>query len=306
MKVVFTCFCIFASNMCLAALPPPQGKSIQPGSNYDIHEKPLDWYDVAGRVEKRNRLIDEENKAKSSEAPKVSAIAKKPRKKDSIKITASSAIQKTGNLPSYYEGIDRSEMKASDRVVFVPQNSSVKLLSVKSGDEFYAIVEDEIKASPSVPTPIRATVVSGALKGGFFIGEATLDHELKRILLNFTKVRSRSGQVYAVKATGKAPRGTVGLEGEYHSQSGMFFIAELASATAAGFLDSTINRNQNALGNYVQEPSLQNSAKAGAVTALSRSADRMAEQVRQAPEYTDIEGYQPIKIIVQDDPTEMN
>ena len=306
MKIGFVLCGVFIFNISFASLPPPQGKSLRSDSEYEINETPLSWYDVAGRVEKRNRLVNDEEKKKATEAVKVSPRTKKSYKNDSIKITMSSAIQKTTNLPGYYQGIDRSEMKASDRVMYVPQNSSVKLLSVKSGDEFYAIVEDEIKASPSVPTPIRATVVSGALKGGFFIGEATLDRELKRILLTFTKVRSRSGQIYAVKATGKAPKGTVGLEGEYHSQAGTFFVAELASATAAGFLDSTINRNQNALGNYVQEPSLQNSAKAGAVTALSRTADRMAEQVRQAPEYTDIEGYQPIKIIVQDDPTEIN
>jgi hypothetical protein len=209
-------------------------------------------------------------------------------------------------LPAFYKNIDRSEFKASDKVVYVPQNSVVKLSSVKAGDLFYAVIDQRIKASPGVPTPLRAMVTSGALKGGFFLGEGTLDLELKRILFSFTRVRSREGKTYGVKAAGLSPEGSVGLEGEYHSQAGTFFLAELASAATAGFLDSTISRNQTAAGGYVQEPSLSNSAKTGAVTALSKSAERMADRAKQAPEYTVAEGYQAIQIIVQEDPTETN
>ena len=98
--------------------------------------------------------------------------------------------------------------------------------------------------------------------------------------------------------------GSLGVEGEHHSQAGLFFAGELASATAAGMLDSTINRNQTSFGSYVQEPSLANSTKTGAVSALSKTADRMAEQTRQAPEYTLSKEDFEIKVILQDEPTE--
>lgn len=299
----------FIASTSFAGLSPPQGKSLRSDGDYGISEQPLSWWDIEGRLDRRRKLQDTEapkSDQKASDVRKVRAQTSSSKSKTSIAITQSSAIAKTSNLPDYYQDIDRSQMKASDRVVFVPQNGNVKLNGVHVGDTFYATIEQRIKASPSVPTPIRAMITSGSLKGGFFIGEATLDRELKRILLAFTKVRGSDGKAYSVRATGLASDGSVGLDGEYHSQAGAFFVAELASATAAGFLDSTINRSQNAVGNYVQEPSLQNSAKAGAVTALSRSADRMAEQVRQAPEYTEIAGFQSIRVIVQDDPTELN
>jgi hypothetical protein len=171
----------------------------------------------------------------------------------------------------------------------------------------HAVVDQEIKASPSVPTPVRAMAISSRYKGSYFLGEATLDKELKRVLFHFSKLRiPESDQVYGLSATGLSTRGSVGLEGEYHSQAGKFFIGELASATAAGLLDTTISRQQTSFGGYVQEPTLSNSAKGGAVTALSRTADRMAEGFRQAPEFTEIAGYQEIQIIIQDDPTEVN
>lgn len=303
-------FCISAN----AALPPPQGTTVQSENQYSFDEKPLSWYDITGRVDNRSRLKQEFERSESlkqsellkSKQNKQLSNRKKLVSSDSIKTSKSSTEIDSTNLPSYYQGIDRSSFKASDKVMYVPQNAIVKLGSVRSGDIFHAVVEQRIKASPGVPTPIRAMVTSGGLKGGFFIGEATLDRELKRILFVFNKVRSSSGKAYNVRAAGLSPQGSIGLEGEYHSQAGSFFVAELASATAAGMLDSTIARNQNVLGNYVQEPSLSNSAKTGAVTALSRTTDRMAENVRQAPEFTEIEGYQPIQIIVQDDPTELN
>lgn len=245
-----------------ASLPPPLGKSVRSDNQYTIEEKPLSLMDIAGRFEQRNRLVDaEEQKKPIPSSDKPSSVAKKRVTKvsqgissESIKVTRSSAEVAQSNLPDYYNGIDRSGFKSSDKAVYVPQNSVVKLGSVKVGDMFQAVIEQRIKSSPSVATPIRAMVTSGGLKGGFFVGEATLDRELKRILFTFNKVRSRDGKIYNLKAAGLSPEGSVGLEGEYHSQAGAFFIGELASATAAGVLDSTINRNQNVLGNYVQEP----------------------------------------------------
>ena len=282
----------FIGIHAMAQVAPPQGKSVTIDPVYNM--------DPAIGIQQKHSVITENKEDSEKE--------QKPKKTESkIKIQRSSAILKdsTGNLPSYYSGIDRSSMHSSDKVVFVPTNSSVKMSGVKSGDIFSAVIEQEIKASPNVPTPVVARVLNGALQGGLFVGEATLDKDLKRILISFNKVRSDRGQVYSVRAQGLSQKGSIGLEGEYSSNSGKFFLAELGSATAAGMLDSTINRQQTVNGGYVQEPSLSNSTKAGAVNALSKTTERMAEAARQAPEYTYIEGYQKIQVIVQDDPTEV-
>lgn len=232
-------------------------------------------------------------------------------KKDRIRIVQSSPsriaapVEVVSNLPHYYQGVDRSEFEASEKVVYVAKSPVLHLKGIKPGDVVRAVVEQEIVASPSVPTPVRAIAVSGVFLGAIFSGEAILDRELKRILFNFTRLRIKDrSEVYSLKAAGLSQSGSIGLEGEYVSQTGKFFIDELASAVAAGLVDSTINRNQTALGSYVQEPSLANAGKVAAVTALSKTTERMAENVRNAPEYTKTPGYQEIQIIIQDDPTE--
>ena len=320
-SLCFFGFCfVFGSFAALTvfAASPGRGTSMSPDHNYESVEQPLGVWDVFGRIDHRSLLVakDEAKELKKSDekaasnkkrSKKTSGTGKHSKQPTVDHVSTSFAHQMDpGNLPDYYAGVDRSQMKASDKVVYVPANSQIRLSSVKPGDIFKAVIDQEIKASPSVPTPIRAMVVSDNLKGAYFIGEAVLDRELKRVLVQFNRVRLDSGQAYAVKAAGLSPRGSIGIEGEYHTQAGLFFMGELASATAAGILDSTINRNQTTLGTYVQEPSVANSAKTGAVTALSRSADRMAEGARQAPEYTDVTGYQQIQIIIQDDPIELN
>lgn len=224
-------------------------------------------------------------------------------KKTRIQITRSSLAEESGNLPSYLRNVSRSD--DADSQVYIAGKTVNPMVGVRAGDMFKAIIDQAITASSTVPTPIRAQIISGSLKGSFFVGEATLDKELKRVLLSFTKIRKSDSSLYSVRASGLSLEGSVGLTGEYHSEMGKFFLGELASATAAGMLDSTINRNQNALGNYVQEPSLSNSAKTGAVTALSKTADHFAEQTKQAPEYTKVEGFQEIKVLITEDPLEV-
>ncbi len=218
--------------------------------------------------------------------------------------SGTAGVTEVGNLPEYYQGVDRSGFHASDKSVYVTSQAFERLKGLKSGDMLQAVIDQSIKASPSVPTPIRAMIVKGRYKGAFLLGKATLDRELKRILIEFEKIRvADTDTVYNLRATGLAPSGRVGLEGDYHTESGKFFVGELVAATAAGYADATIQRNQNVLGNYVQEPSVANAAKQGAVTALNRSADRFAEGMRSAPEWTEIEGYQEIQVLVQDEPT---
>ena len=220
------------------------------------------------------------------------------------------AITKTedpvGNLPSFYSH-DRAEIRSSDGNVYnFPNVTGEALKGLKSGDMIHAVIEQSIKASPSVPTPVRATIMNGQYRGNFLLGSATLDRELKRILIQFNKLRRvDTDQIYQLKASGLSLSGQIGLEGRYESNNGRFFVGELLAATAAGFLDATTQRSQNSLGNYVQEPSISNAGKQGAVQALSKSADRFAEEARTHPESTEIDGFQEIQVIIEESPVEV-
>lgn len=286
------------------AEPPKKGRVLCEGSECLSHDVPTGSVLERGdSTEGTKRKIGQEEPAQKASPPK-KRKARKNRIRTSQSAPAAPALGVT-NLPGYLQGVDHSEAEANEKVVYVPKSGNQRLKGLASGDVVLAVVEQEIVASPSVPTPVRAMAVGGSFKGAFFLGEATLDRELKRVCMTFTKLRFKDRDaVYGVKAAALSPKGSVCLEGEYVSQTGKFFLAELASAAAAGFVDSTVNRNQTALGTYVQEPSLTNSGKTAAVQALSKTTERMAEETRNAPEYTRVQGYQEIQVIIQDDPVE--
>jgi hypothetical protein len=230
--------------------------------------------------------------------------ARTPQKSD-VKDRPTYRLSAPSNLPAYYAGVPGVGVEANEKVVFVPKSRAPRLQGLLPGDVVWAVVEQEITASPEMPTPVRAIATSGKYRGAYFVGEATLEKELKRVCLRFSKIRPGAGDaVYELKASGLSPRGSVCLEGEYVSQTGKFFIAELASAAAAGLVDSTISRSQTALGTTLPDPSLANSGKSAAVQALSKTTDGLAEQVRSAPEYTHLPGYQEIQIMIQEEPAE--
>ena len=237
--------------------------------------------------------------------------------KDSIKLDSSSPrgtiktqkIKKPviTNLPIEYSltrrGVNTGDI--STHIITPKEITGAVLKDIRSGDILNAIITQSIKASPSVPTPIRARVISKTLYNAFFLGNATLDRELKRILISFNKIRLPSSSItYEVKADVLSPSGQVGLEGEYNSNEGLYFAGELLSAGAAGYTDSTIARQQTIFGNYVDEPSALTSAKKGAATALSKSTERFAEKARSAPEYTEVEGGRLVQIIIETNPRE--
>ena len=212
-----------------------------------------------------------------------------------------------GNLPAYYNGARRAASGDAAVVIVPEKNLGAFLPGLRAGDILLAEVEQSVKASPSVPTPIRARVTAGRFHGAFVLGVATLDKELKRILLEFTKIRiPGTSATYNFRGTGLALSGQVGLEGDHHTQEGTYFAAELGSAAAAGYVDATTTRSQSVMGGYQTEPSASNAAKQGAVNALSKSAERFAERARTAPEYTEIEGGKSIQIILNENPTEEN
>jgi hypothetical protein len=220
--------------------------------------------------------------------------------------------EEVGNLPSYFFGARTESSEESfvqkDAFVVVPEKQMGALLpGLRAGDILQAVLEQAIKASPSVPTPIRARVSAGRFRGVFLLGTATLDRELKRVLLSFERLRIQGSELsYQLKATGLGQSGQVGLEGEHHTSEGAYFAAELGAATIAGYADATTTKSQNWLGSYQAEPNPANAVKQGVAQSLSRTAERFAERARQAPEYTEIDAGQSIQIIIQESPTEVS
>ena len=293
----------------ILALTPPHGKSLRQDRNYlniDVPTGSLITPGTETSIEgssKRRLSFDANVKEEKASVVK---LKKKATSKETLESSKQNRESDLGssNLPSYYQGINLDQVQVSDQVVYVAKTNRAKLKGLKSGDMLRAVIEQEIKASSQVVTPIRAIVLSPLFKGAFLLGVASLDRELKRVLFSFSKIRlPESDEVYLLKATGLSRTGSVGLEGEYQSQAGKFFVAELASATAAGLVDAGIQRQQTGFGGYIQEPSYANAVKQGAVSAMGRSTERMAEAYKHAPEFTEIQGFQEIQVLIQEDPT---
>lgn len=168
----------------------------------------------------------------------------------------------------------------------------LKMKGLKPGDVLEAEIKEEVIAFPDSKIPARAIVTSGRLKGAILIGEASLEKNSKKVSMKFTDIiGKRDSDTYPIS-------GYALVEGEHHTNEGKFFLAEFLAAGAAGFADASISRSQNMYGNYVDEPSLDTSSKKALGSALSKSADRFAEKSRNAPEYTVVNIFTTIQVLV--------
>lgn len=210
--------------------------------------------------------------------------------------------QDGGNLPSYFS--NRSNFHSEDNPVILPTNrQSIKSNDFNSGDVIEAEILESLIAFSETKAPIRAIIRRGPRKGSILIGEATLERNSKRILIEFKKLRTENNnQLWNVQAYTLDSKGILGLEGKLISGEDKYFAAEFLSAAAAGYADATINRSQNALGNYVEQPGTDTFAKKALSSALSKTTDRFAEKLKSFPEYAILEGPLSIQVLITEQP----
>lgn len=208
-----------------------------------------------------------------------------------LRASASSAA--AGNLNGEIIGAGRN-FRMDDATEITPKEiPKLKLKGLKPGDVIDAEINEEVTAYPDSKVPVRAVVALGKFKGSVLLGEATLEKNSKRVAITFKEiVGPRESDPYPVS-------GYSLVEGEHHTNEDKFFLGEFLSAAAAGFADSTVNRSQNVLGNYVEEPGLDTSGKKALATALSKTSDHFAEKSRATPEYTVIPPFTHVQILVQ-------
>lgn len=196
-----------------------------------------------------------------------------------------------------------SNVVQGNPIVLPAQPVARELESLLPGELQLARIKQSILAFNEGKAPVAANLTDERGRDIILIGEATLEKNSKRILVDFRTARlENSSELFDFKGVAMDGDGTLGLEGDYHSGESKFFAAELAAAAAAGFVDASVNRPPNAFGNQQEERSLDTSGKKAIGSALSRTADRFAEKVRQAPEYSVLKGPTTIHILIQDQP----
>lgn len=208
----------------------------------------------------------------------------------------------SGNLPIHLA--NRTFFNTEESPVILPANKfGIRNYDLNSGDVVEALITESLIAFSEAKAPIRALITSGKLKGSILIGEATLEKNSKRILLDFKKLKTKNGsQLWSLLASGLDVKGILGIEGKLISSEEKYFAAEFLAAGAAGYADATIGRSQNALGNYVEEPGVGTVTKKALSSALSRTADRFSEKLKSVPEYALLEGPFYFKILVIEQP----
>jgi len=212
----------------------------------------------------------------------------------------------TRNLPNYY--LNRGYYFADNSPVVLPtQKQNIKSNDLLSGEVIHAEIKESLIAFNDAKASVRAIITSGKLKGSVLIGEATLEKNSKRILIDFKKLRTLgSNQNYEVTGYALDTKGILGLTGHLISGEDKYFAAEFLSAAAVGVADASIERNQNAYGNYVEKPSTDTIAKRALVNALSTTTNLFSEKLKKAPEYSVLEGTFEIQVLITEQPTLIN
>lgn len=140
-------------------------------------------------------------------------------------------------------------------------------------------------------TPVVAKVLSRDFKGLVVLGEASLEKNSKKIEIKFDRLVDQKEKV-VFEFSGYSL-----VEGEYHTNENKMFLGEFLSAAAAGFVDASIEREQNILGNYNEKPGLDTQGKKALGSALTKSAEKYAESEKNSQEYSLVYS-KGIKVIV--------
>lgn len=241
---------------------------------------------------KKERTQEESSTHKDSSQEKVEIHPKTPPKtaqKPRNKVSFSRENDLDSNLPSYF-----TDLPANSEHSFVfssKEPANDVLFGVNAGSKIKVVIRQNIKASPNVPTPIAGEVLAGQFKGATVYGEATLESDLKRVVLKFTGLSGAGlDSSYSIQGRGLDPQGRLGIEGNYHAEDWKFGLASFFSTGAAIAVDSQVERTPTTAGGYAESPSASNAVKKGVAGSLGKVADRLMERAGSVPGYTEIEG----------------
>ena len=122
---------------------------------------------------------------KVDEAPSVQKLkpVKKTRSKSGV---SNQQITGDGDLPNEYFKRPTAFVPG-DKAVYVSVKKGT-LPGVLKGVKFEAVINEEITVSQTVTNPVSALIVSGPYAGSSVVGDARLDKELHRVLIDFSSI----------------------------------------------------------------------------------------------------------------------
>lgn len=203
-----------------------------------------------------------------------------------------------GNLPVEYKRRDFGKLVTTSSSTILPaKGQRTDLKRLKVGDSLIARVKHSIIAFPDEKPPVIAEILDGPLEGWRLIGESRLEKNSKRIFINFRSI-ARGGLVYHFKGEALTSFGQPGFEGEYYSREGSYFAGDFIASMTAAYFDGLVPRNTNAYGQIQADNSIDSAFKKGLAGGAMSTAERFREQLKRAPEFSELDGPIDVQVLI--------
>ena len=210
------------------------------------------------------------------------------------------------NLPNYYFKNQIVGNRPTESQVILPDNSIKEVfLTLKPGDILEAQVEHSVIAFPNEKAPVIAQILQGSFKGSKLVGFSRLETNSKRIFIDFELLSPLSRtHSFEFKGSGLTEIGTPGFEGKYYSKEIKYFTGDFISTFVAAYFDAQVPRFQSPLGGTIEDTSLNSATKKAFSQSAMSSAERFREKLKNTPEFSELTGPFPIRILVLSTPIE--
>lgn len=208
------------------------------------------------------------------------------------------------NLPTDYLKPLGRESTASE-LITPPKGSAEIFRALRVGEEVSVWVNHSVIAFPDEKAPVVAVPSEGKFRGLRFIGQSTLERNTQRIFVEFSRV-AIGDQIFNLKGTGVSSEGQPGLIGEYHSREAEYFTGDFISSFVAGYFDGLVPRRTNALGQIETDTSVDSAVKKGLASGALSTADRFREKLKKVPEFSELKGPFPMKILILEQAKSIN
>jgi hypothetical protein len=226
---------------------------------------------------------------------KVEAKRKQSKGKDKVKLKArKKGLLKTSGSRSSFVTNNLTGL------IVKPQKGSIhNELDVFEGDTVeIEILENMIGYGDSVRS-VRGQVISGPLRGYIVLGNVSMDKKTKELLVDFNKIRSRTGKKrHKFKAEMR-------LKGRHETNFWNYFWASVGANAIGGFAEGSKDREHTIVGSKaVVSP--ENMVKNSVARAGSAGANIFAEELKNYPEFTVVIGPVIENAIISEEPDSIN
>ncbi len=226
------------------------------------------------------------------EQPEVKKIEKKVRKARS---------SEPSNLPLYLRG-KLSKNPSEGGQILVAKTNSHKIPNwIYPGKIFNGKILHSVLAFPDERVPVVALLTNYSSR---LLGLAKLERNSKKIFIEFSSI-TISGVTYPISATALTDLGSPGFFGKYYSKEFSLFGADFISSFVAAYFEGLKPKTTNLLGQEINTNSVDSAVKNGLSEGALSSSERFKEKLKKVPEFSELLGPRPIKILIQNNSTDI-